>query len=90
VTDFFQVRTFAEEVYTQAALGMGISVAPASVAGPDDADFAASASSSFGMWTGIGLSVVIAVVLLSAIFRLMADLADSPHRPPWIWRLKSA
>ena len=27
---------------------------------------------------------------MSAIFRLFADLADAPHRAPWIWRLKAA
>jgi ABC-type Fe3+ transport system permease subunit len=90
VTDFFQVRTFAEEVYTQAALGMGISIAPPPPDRADNAMLGASDSSSLGMWSGIALTCALAVVMLAAIVRLLADLTDSPHRPPWIWRLKSA
>src|SRR3954471_22293521 len=43
VTDFFQVRTFAEEVYTQAALGT-FDVGPPSRGGPDAAQLATPTS----------------------------------------------
>jgi iron(III) transport system permease protein len=77
VTDFFQVRTFAEEVYTQAALGTF--------------DFSSdSTSSSFGalgMWLGISLSTLLALVALLAARRLLVDLANASLRQSWRWRL---
>jgi ABC-type Fe3+ transport system permease subunit len=76
VTDFFQVRTFAEEVYTQSALGTF------------DASGQLPALSAVGLWSGLLLSTFLAVVTIVAAGRLLADLADVPHRTPWIWRLK--
>jgi iron(III) transport system permease protein len=80
VTDFFQVRSFAEEVYTQAALGTNV------VAGGVQSD----PFSAIGIWSGIALSAVLAWAVLVAASRLLADLADVPQRRPWIWRLKLA
>jgi iron(III) transport system permease protein len=82
VTDFFQVRTFAEEVYTQSALGTIDVFAP-----PDDGqDYELNA---FGLWIGLALSNMLAIVCIIAAAQLFADFTDTPHRPPWIWRLAS-
>jgi ABC-type Fe3+ transport system permease subunit len=81
VTDFFQVRTFAEEVYTQAALGSLDLLAPGAPMenlGPLPAA---------GLWTGLLLSTVLAVVAIAASSRFFSQLTEAPHRPPWIWRL---
>jgi iron(III) transport system permease protein len=79
VTDFFQVRTFAEEVYTQSALGTF--------------DFVGAAAedpmplSALGLFWGLILSTILALVAIVAAGRLFAYLTDAPHRPTWIWRL---
>jgi ABC-type Fe3+ transport system permease subunit len=96
VTDFFQVRTFAEEVYTQAALGTfdaGV-VGPPSrggplIAPPSTSDSSLPALSADGLWSGLVLSTLLALTAIVAASRLFADLSDTPHRPPWIWRLKN-
>ena len=98
VTDFFQVRTFAEEVYTQAALGtFDYSTEPREGEAPAEPQASSTAAqrelrppdavSSFGLWTGLALSTGIALALILAIARLFADLAEAPQRRPWIWRL---
>jgi iron(III) transport system permease protein len=74
VTDFFQVRTFAEEVYTQAALGSF-----------DQND--APLQSAIGFWNGLLLSTMLALAAIVTAGRWFADLADVPQRSPWIWRL---
>jgi len=81
VTDFFQVRTFAEEVYTQSALGALI-VAPASES--------AEPIPAAGLWAGLLLSILVAIIVITVAARLIEDLADAPVRGPWIWQLKSA
>jgi ABC-type Fe3+ transport system permease subunit len=98
VTDFFQVRTFAEEVYTQAALGTfdaGI-IGPPSRGGPvatqpppTTIDSSLPALSAGGLWSGILLSTVLALTAIIAAGRLFADLSDASNRPPWLWRLKN-
>ena len=99
VTDFFQVRTFAEEVYTQSALGtfdFNTNAVPASRGGPGSAPLAAPTSpnplpalSAIGLWSGLLLSTGLALAAIAAAGRLFADLADAPHRAPWLWRLRS-
>jgi iron(III) transport system permease protein len=78
VTDFFQVRTFAEEVYTQAALGTF--------------DFSAgnvgpSILSATSLWIGLLLSTLLAVAVLFAVRRLIVDLANVSLRRAWTWQL---
>lgn len=80
-TDFFQVRTFAEEVYTQAALGAFDVVNPAT-GNESQAPLPAA-----GLWIGLLLSLMLALVAIVAAGQLFADLADAPHRPPWLWQL---
>src|SRR4051794_15205508 len=103
VTDFFQVRTFAEEVYTQAALGTF------DTSGEPPRGYPAGsgengqtivpgtlpalspplpALSANGLWSGLLLSTLLALTAIVAASRLFADLSDAPHRPPWIWRLQ--
>jgi iron(III) transport system permease protein len=81
VTDFFQVRTFAEEVYTQAALGT-FNLIDAAATVEDDTPLAGS-----GLFLGLIVSTLLALVAIVAAGRLFAYLTDAPHRPPWIWRL---
>jgi iron(III) transport system permease protein len=77
VTDFFQVRTFAEEVYTQAALGTF--------------DFSEElAVSAAGLWVGLLISLALAVTTIVAASKFFADPAHVPHRPLWIWRLSNS
>ncbi|HEX3602060.1 MAG TPA: hypothetical protein VHU84_18040 [Lacipirellulaceae bacterium] len=84
VTDFFQVRTFAEEVYTQAALGSFIYAASTSTAGstPDPLP-------AIGFWSGVLLSAGFATLVIVGMTRFFADLSDAPNRPAWIWRMRS-
>jgi iron(III) transport system permease protein len=86
VTDFFQVRTFAEEVYTQSALG---TLDVATGGPPVDSQSNPPLLQAAGLWSGLLLSTCLALVAIAASTRLFADLADSTHRPPWLWRLKS-
>ena len=100
VTDFFQVRTFAEEVYTQAALGT-FDASGEQGAGSREQEKSADtvvlpvprsplpALSANGLWSGLLLSTILALTAIVAASRLLADLSDAPHRPPWIWRLKN-
>jgi iron(III) transport system permease protein len=83
VTDFFQVRTFAEEVYTQAALGTFDAV------GPDTTTPSSDGFPAAGLWSGLLLSTALALAVIVGISRIFADLADAQHRAPWIWRLKA-
>jgi iron(III) transport system permease protein len=74
VTDFFQVRTFAEEVYTQAALGsFDVGAEPA--------------ISAAGLWIGLAISTLLAVVSIVVAGRLFGDYTEAIDRPAWIWRL---
>jgi iron(III) transport system permease protein len=93
VTDFFQVRTFAEEVYTQAVLGtldIGVeqgagSEEPIAPQAPGSPPPVVTAS---GLWIGLLLSTMLAVAAIAVAGRLFNDLADVPHQAPWRWRLK--
>ncbi len=82
VTDFFQVRTFAEEVYTQSALGTFDFV----VAAAEDP----MPLSALGLFWGLILSTILALMAIVAAGRLFVYLTDAPHRPTWIWRLRHA
>jgi iron(III) transport system permease protein len=106
VTDFFQVRTFAEEVYTQAALGTfdvgagGWGLAPASLRLGAGANSTAggevtianphSRFSAIGLCLGLGLVVVLSSVALFAARGLIVDLAGVAVRRHWVWRLQGS
>jgi iron(III) transport system permease protein len=81
VTDFFQVRTFAEEVYTQAALGT-FDLVDSTATVEQQTPLPGS-----GLIVGLALSTMIAFAAIVAARRFFADLTDAPYRPPWIWRL---
>ena len=81
VTDFFQVRTFAEEVYTQAALGMGTLV------GPLIGEETAAPLPAAGLWIGLLLSAMLALMAIVSVSYLFVQLSDTPHRQPWKWQL---
>jgi iron(III) transport system permease protein len=83
VTDFFQVRTFAEEVYTQAALGSFGYVFGQAAPGTLDP------LPAIGFWSGILLSAALAGMVIVGVRRLFADWNDSSTRAPWIWRLRA-
>jgi len=80
-TDFFQVRTFAEEVYTQAALGTFDLIDPVAV------EEAATPLPAAGLWIGLALASVLALIAMLVAGQLFARFTEAPHRPPWIWRL---
>jgi iron(III) transport system permease protein len=90
VTDFFQVRTFAEEIYTQAALGTFDYSTEAVSTQAGRGISTAGAPGASGLWIGMGLSTIIAIALIAAITKHFAELADAPQRAPWIWRLQRA
>jgi iron(III) transport system permease protein len=81
VTDFFQVRTFAEEVYTQAALGMGTLV------GPMIGEESAFPLPAGGLWIGLLLSTLLALLAITSVSYLFVQLGDASHRRPWKWQL---
>jgi iron(III) transport system permease protein len=83
VADFFQVRTFAEEVYTQSALGTFDTSGEQGIGSPD-----LPALSATGLWSGLLLSTILALAAIIIAGRLVADLSDAPQRPPWLWHLK--
>lgn len=102
VTDFFQVRTFAEEVYTQAALGtFDFTGANGPVIGnaPNSTNLGSTSATSsesplpalsaVGMWSGILLSTLLALLAIAAAGRLFADLVDSQDRAPWVGQLRA-
>lgn len=78
VTDFFQVRTFAEEVYTQSALGAIDFFGPSDGGGP---------ISAAGLWIGLLIATLLAIVSILLAARYFADFAEVPQRAPWVWRL---
>jgi iron(III) transport system permease protein len=92
VTDFFQVRTFAEEVYTQSALGL-LDLSGEQGAGSRDLstfpapDSALPALSAAGLSSGLLLSTGLALVAILAAARLFWQLGSAPHRRRWTWRL---
>lgn len=101
VTDFFQVRTFAEEVYTQAALGtleQGVASSGSGTANTGQQATGAGIGSTrdnwrlrgIGLWRGLALSAAAAVVVMIAFTRLSADWSEAAHRAPWIYRLRAA
>jgi iron(III) transport system permease protein len=78
VTDFFQVRTFAEEVYTQAALG--------SFAFGGDAPV--TALGGVGFWSGLVAVVLLATAALMMVRHVLADFAGISWRQTWWWRME--
>ena len=89
VTDFFQVRTFAEEVYTQAALGTFQSGEQGAESGEFGSQLLALSSplSAAGLWIGLFLSTILAFAAMLAAGRLFSQRVDAPHQDPWIWQL---
>jgi iron(III) transport system permease protein len=81
VTDFFQVRTFAEEVYTQSALGT------TGLIGPLIGQETPSPLPAAGLWIGLLISALLALVAIVAVRHLFTQRTDAPHRPPWRWNL---
>jgi ABC-type Fe3+ transport system permease subunit len=40
-----------------------------------------------GLWVGLLLSTLLAVLSITAAGRLFAEFADAPQQSPWVWRL---
>jgi iron(III) transport system permease protein len=105
VTDVYQFRTFAEEVYTEAALGAfdfaatpGAAPAPPNAPNQTRTEGALSSQAKGGtqvdptlslrsLWYGIALSSMLVIAVLLTGGRLWDDLAHTPERRPWRWRL---
>ncbi len=82
VTDFFQVRTFAEEVYTQAAAG-GF---PTDNPEEDYAPWRPFVRAS-GLIGGVGLLATIACLALALGHPWLTQASGSCSRAPWQWKL---
>jgi iron(III) transport system permease protein len=81
VTDFFQVRTFAEELYTAAALG---DIQPLGQGGPADS------GSSFGppgVWGGVFVSGLMLAMALLMLVGLMPMSRRSGRGKPLVFEL---
>lgn len=87
VTDFFQVRTFAEEVYTQSALGTLEQGAGYGGQGTGDGRWIIH---GVGLWSGVALSAILAVLAMLATARLFIDWSETSHRSPWFSKLRAA
>ncbi|MEX0643653.1 MAG: ABC transporter permease subunit, partial [Pirellulales bacterium] len=85
VTDFFQVRTFAEEVYTQSALG-AFDGGTEQGAGSKEQQ-SPPALTARGLWLGLLLSTVLALIAVVAGWQLVTGFTEAPQRLPWVWRL---
>ena len=87
VTDLFQVRTFAEEVYTEAAMGAFEFSASAAPAESGSTDGLTSQLSLGSLWYGIGFAAVLVLAALAVGRRFFDDLVHAPERRTWAWRL---
>jgi iron(III) transport system permease protein len=77
VTDFFQIRTFAEEVYTQAVLGTF----------DFNSERQPMAAGTAGFWLGLALSTLLAMIALVFARRLFLDFGQVSLRASWTWRI---
>jgi len=80
VTDLFQVRTFAEEVYTQSTLGT------LDMLGDNDSVDQAGLG-AVGLIVGLALTVVLVVASLLVAMWLWPEVSEPPTRPGWVARL---
>jgi iron(III) transport system permease protein len=76
VTDFFQVRTFAEEVYTQAALGESVFGGARSLS-----------ASAAAWWLGLSISALLAVAAILVAREALRNFGNVSLRNPWRWQL---
>ncbi len=83
VTDFFQIRTFAEEVYTTAAAGGFQTDNPA-------ADYAAWVpwTRNLGLMAGVGLLASLSLLVLLPVVHQLKTAADVPAQRTWRWECR--
>jgi iron(III) transport system permease protein len=79
VTDFFQVRTFAEEVYTQAALG-------AALFSGESTNLASTAA----WWLGLVLFGLLAAAGVLTARHALRDFGNISVHNTWSWQLRAA
>lgn len=84
ITDVFQVRTFAEEIYTQTALG---AFDPFS-AGAGTAALEPIRVTASGLWLGLVFSLLLAVAAMVAARSVWSHVIDPAARRPWIARFR--
>ena len=80
VTDLFQVRTFAEEVYTQSSLGT------LDLPG-DNGSVVQVGFGAVGLIMGLVLTAFFVVALLLVAMGLWPEVSEPPTRPGWVARL---
>lgn len=80
VTDLFNVRTFAEETYTQASLGL---FNPRTTTDP------MLPLGGIGLFCGCGLLVLVATLVMVIGARLLREPNDQESSGQWRWRLGS-
>jgi len=79
VTDLYAVRTFAEEVYTQAALGSFDFSSDPAPTGPGQED----SRGLVGLACGVGVVLAIAAAALALLRRTLRGVATESPRPAW-------
>ncbi|QDU54308.1 ABC transporter permease [Aeoliella mucimassa] len=83
VTDFFQIRTFAEEVYTVAATGGFQTDKPL-----DDYAPQSPWLMNISLAAGTLLLATIAFTILLSVYRYLREFADRPSSRTWRWELR--
>lgn len=86
VTNFFQIRTFAEEVYTTAAAG-GFPTDQVDLQGKTLTSSQSPWTPYVGLIAGVGLMSLLMWIVLQAIVSQLATHADRPADRRWQWRL---
>lgn len=82
VTDFFQIRTFAEEVYTSQAMGGFQTDTPS-----DDYQPIASFSRGSGLVAGVSVLAVLAMIALVHFAAAISRLEIAGRQTVWRWRM---
>ncbi|MCG8448740.1 MAG: ABC transporter permease subunit, partial [Pirellulales bacterium] len=80
ITDLFQVRTFAEEIYTAANLG---ALDKAAALGAE-----APAMARRDLWLGTAIVVMLVTAALAAVWTWLPTSSIVSPSPGWVWRLR--
>jgi len=89
VTDLFQVRTFAEEIYTAANLGVLANPLEMPAAGePTLKDVPQLANQD--LWIGTGVVVALVLGALASVWSWLPTADGVSTSEPWVWNLRSS
>ncbi|NOY42230.1 MAG: iron ABC transporter permease [Planctomycetes bacterium] len=85
VTDLFQVRTFAEEIYT--AANLGVLASSTGMAGMVLEDVPQLANGD--LWVGTGVVVALVLAALAAVWSWLPATDAVSTSAEWVWELRS-